>query len=190
MSRVIKYDALATADLLVNAVYEREAGSRLSGEPLSKLIPGASNQGGFRASGKGLDKKFVLLFTTLEDETWPDRIDSNSGRLVYYGDNKKAKYELHKTPRGGNRILRYVSTSSTTALRYGNESTLSLYFKSSQHLSVLGLSCSRDWLSRAVQICLKPMTWYRSGELPMVSRSKTTGPRLPSWMLLKLAERG
>ncbi|MCY3711629.1 MAG: HNH endonuclease [Caldilineaceae bacterium] len=108
MSRVIKYDALATADLFVNAVYEGEARSRLSGEPLSKLIPGASNQGGFRASGKGLDKKFVLLFTTLEDKTWPDRIDSNSGNLVYYGDNKKAKYELHKTPRGGNRILRYV----------------------------------------------------------------------------------
>ena len=49
-----------------------------------------------------------MLFTTLEDETWPDRIDPNSGKLVYYGDNRKAKYELHKTPRGGNRILRYV----------------------------------------------------------------------------------
>ena len=108
MLRVFRYDTLATADLLVNAVYEGEAGSKLSGEPLSKLIPGASNQGGFRVSGKGLDKKFVLLFTTLEDETWPDRIDSNSGRLVYYGDNKKAQYQLHKTPRGGNRVLRYV----------------------------------------------------------------------------------
>ena len=108
MVRVIQYDSLAVADLFINAVYEGEAGGKLSGEPLSKLIPGASNQGGFRASGKGLDKKFVLLFSTLEDETWPDRIDSNSGKLVYFGDNKKAKYELHKTPLGGNRILRYV----------------------------------------------------------------------------------
>ena len=108
MLRVIKFDTLATADLLVDAVYEGEAGSQLSGEPLSKVIPGASNQGGFRASGKGPDKKFVVLYTTLEDKTWPDSIDSNSGKLVYYGDNKKAKYELHKTPLGGNRILQYV----------------------------------------------------------------------------------
>lgn len=108
MLEVIRYDRLATADLLVNAVYEGEAGSQLSGEPLSKLIPGAANQGGFRASGKGLDKKFVVLFTTLVDDTWPDRIDSSTGRLVYYGDNKKAKYKLHNTPRGGNRILRYI----------------------------------------------------------------------------------
>ena len=108
MLEIVRYEDLESADLLVDAVYEGEAGSKLSGEPLTKLIPGASNQGGFRASGKGLDKKFVVLFTTLEDETWPDRIDSNSGKLVYYGDNKKAKYELHKTPRGGNRILRYV----------------------------------------------------------------------------------
>ena len=83
-------------------------GGKLSGEPLTKLIPGAANQGGFRASGKGLDKKFVVLYTTLEDETWPDNIDTNTGQLVYYGDNKKAKHELHKTPLGGNRLLRYV----------------------------------------------------------------------------------
>ena len=48
----IKFDTLATADLLINAVYEGEAGGLLAGEPLSKLIPGASNQGGFRATGK------------------------------------------------------------------------------------------------------------------------------------------
>ena len=39
MFRVIRYDTLATADLFVNAVYEGKAESKLSGEPLSKLIP-------------------------------------------------------------------------------------------------------------------------------------------------------
>jgi len=40
------------------------------------------------------------------DLDWPDELNPESGTFVYYGDNKKPGHELHKTPRGGNLILR------------------------------------------------------------------------------------
>jgi hypothetical protein len=106
--RIVSYSELPKADLLIDAVYEGRAGSHLSGEALSKLLPGIGNQGGFRASGRGIDKKFVVLFTSGEDLDWPDSLDSNTGELVYFGDNKTPGHALHDTERGGNRILRRV----------------------------------------------------------------------------------
>lgn len=108
MVRVVPYDECPDADLIVDAVYEGDHRSRLTGEALSKLLPGVGNQGGFRASGRGEDKKFVALFTSGEDRDWPDTLDLNTGHFIYYGDNKRPGHELHDTQRGGNRILRHV----------------------------------------------------------------------------------
>ena len=108
MVRIVAYGKLPKADLIVDAVYEGGPGGRLSGEALSKLLPGVGNLGGFRASGQGDDKKFVVLFTSGEDKDWPDSLDLSTGQFVYYGDNKKPGYDLHATQRGGNRILRHV----------------------------------------------------------------------------------
>ena len=108
MVRIIRYAELPGADLIVDAVYEGELGGHLSGEALSNLLPGVGNQGGFRASGHGNDKKFVALFTSGKDKDWPDSLDLNTGQFTYYGDNKKPGHRLHSTPRGGNRILRHV----------------------------------------------------------------------------------
>ena len=106
MLRVIRYDTLATADLFVDAVYEGEAGSQLSGEPLSKLILGIANLGGFRPSGIGKVKKFIVLCTGGKNEGWPNRLDALTGKFTYYGDNKDPVKDLHDTPLGGNQILR------------------------------------------------------------------------------------
>lgn len=108
MVRIVSYENLAKADLIVDAVYEGEMGSRLSGEPLSELLPGIGNLGGFRAAGRGDDKRFVVLYTSGEDKDWPDRLDLSTGQFVYYGDNKTPGHELHDTGPGGNRILRHV----------------------------------------------------------------------------------
>jgi hypothetical protein len=77
-------------------------------EPLSKLLRGSGNLGGFRAAGRGDDKKFVVLYSSGEDTDWPDTLDLNTGQFVYYGDNKTPGHELHDTEPGGNRILRHV----------------------------------------------------------------------------------
>jgi hypothetical protein len=108
MVRVIAYKDLLKADLIVDAVYEGEAGSHLSGEPMSELLPGIGNLGGFRAAGRGEDKKLVVLYTSGEDKDWPDQLDLNTGQFVYYGDNKTPGHELHDTGPGGNRILRHA----------------------------------------------------------------------------------
>jgi hypothetical protein len=108
VGRIITYADCATADLLVDAVYEGLPGSSVANEALSNLLPGVGNQGGFRASGRGDDKRFVALYSSGEDRDWPDRLDLNTGQFVYYGDNKKPGHELHDTQRSGNRILRHV----------------------------------------------------------------------------------
>ena len=106
--KIFRFDELPSADLIVDAVYEGERGHGISGEAISTLISCVGNLGGFRASGHGQDKNFVVLCTSGEDKDWPDRLDLNTGKFFYYGDNKKPGYDLHETHFGGNRILRHV----------------------------------------------------------------------------------
>ena len=107
MTRIICFKDLQTANLIVDAVYESSADGQLSGEPLSKLLPGCANMGGFRVSGRGEKKNWVVLFTTGEDRDWPDTLNLSTGQFVYYGDNKIPGHELHDT-RGGNNVLRHA----------------------------------------------------------------------------------
>jgi Restriction endonuclease AspBHI N-terminal/Restriction endonuclease len=108
MPQIFSFESLRTADLIVDAIYEGSSDGQLASEPISNLLPGCGNMGGFRLAGRGQDKNFVVLFTTGEDRDWPDRIDYNTGQFVYYGDNKSPGHELHETPRGGNVVLRRV----------------------------------------------------------------------------------
>ena len=108
MVRVVSHEDLSDAGLIIDAVYEGSAGGHLSGEALSRLLPGIGNLGGFRAAGRGHDKRFVVLYTSGEDKDWPDHLDFNTGQFVYHGDNKTPGHELHDTRPGGNRILRRV----------------------------------------------------------------------------------
>jgi hypothetical protein len=108
-SSVIPFEALATADLRVDATYEGGTTGTAADDPLARLIPGG-NQGGFRykkdASGAG--HLFLVLYTDLADPDWPDHLDVDLGRFTYYGDNKRPGHALHDTPRGGNRALRAI----------------------------------------------------------------------------------
>lgn len=107
-SAIISYDDLSRSDLIVDAIYEAKTGGSIEGEAISNLLPKTANAGGFRASGQGKDKKFVVLYTSGENSDWPDQLDFNTGRFVYYGDNRKPGKRLHDTSRKGNEILRYV----------------------------------------------------------------------------------
>lgn len=104
--KVFQYDELDSADLIVDAIYEGKKGGQLSGEPISKLLPGSGNMGGFRIAGRGNKKNWVVLFSTGEDSDWPDTLDLNTGQFTYFGDNKMPGHELHDTKAGGNKILR------------------------------------------------------------------------------------
>lgn len=107
--RIIPFCELVLADLIVDAVYESSADG-LAGEPISKLLPGSANVGGFRVCGRGERKNWVVLFSSGENRDWPDSLDLNTGKFVYYGDNKNPGHELHDTHVGGNKLLRHVYT--------------------------------------------------------------------------------
>ena len=108
MIKRFPYDEIDKVDLIVDAVYEGGNTGTIRDEALCKVLPGIGNLGGFRASGRSLDKQFVVLYTSGKDKDWPDLIDPSTGQFVYYGDNKTPGYDLHETKRGGNRILRRV----------------------------------------------------------------------------------
>ncbi len=107
-TKLVPYEQLTTSELIVDCVYESSADGRLSGEPISKLLPGSGNMGGFRVSGRGGRKNWVVLFTTGEDRDWPDSLDLNTGKFIYFGDNKTPGHELHDTRAGGNKVLRHT----------------------------------------------------------------------------------
>jgi hypothetical protein len=111
MLKTVAFDELSTADLLVDAVYEGGAAKNTGSDPLSKLLPGVGNQGGFRAAGPRGNERFVVLYSSGEDLDWPDKLNLSSGQFAYYGDNKKPGHDLHDTIRGGNRLLRAVFDS-------------------------------------------------------------------------------
>ena len=106
--RTFAYGQLGDADLIIDAIYEGSGSIGELGDPISKLFKGVGNLGGFRAAGKGVDKKYIVLYTSGEDKDWPDSLDENMGRFVYFGDNKTPGHELHDTPKKGNLILRTV----------------------------------------------------------------------------------
>jgi hypothetical protein len=107
--KTFEFSSLQRADLLVDAVYRGGPGKDLSADPLNKILP-CGTSGGFRYKGKvkpgGL--AFVVLYSTLQDLNWPDRLDLETGIFSYYGDNRTPGRELHDTPRNGNEILRFV----------------------------------------------------------------------------------
>ena len=112
MTRIFSFEDLPTADLVVDAIYEGGSARNTGSDPIARLLPGAGNQGGFRASGLGTQKKFVVLYSSGEEGDWPDRLDLNTGQFVYYGDNRTPGHDLHDTTRRGNLILKAAFESA------------------------------------------------------------------------------
>lgn len=108
MPRTVPFEELESTDLDVDAIYEGGTAPNSGSDPISKLLSGVGNLGGFRPAGKGPDKSFVVLYTSGEEGDWPDRLDSSTGQFIYYGDNRKAGHKLHDTSKGGNVLLRYA----------------------------------------------------------------------------------
>lgn len=99
-------DALATVDLVLDAVYsgyKTENGG--VADPLVKLV-GVSRQGGFRYRGTREQPTLLVLTSNLTEPDWPDELDETTGRFTYFGDNRHPGRQLHDTPRFGNLLLR------------------------------------------------------------------------------------
>jgi hypothetical protein len=69
---------LATADLVVDAVYEGGRAGNVGDDPLARLLP-VGNQGGFRFRGKPPTPRLVALLSTGGEPAWPDELDPYTG---------------------------------------------------------------------------------------------------------------
>ncbi|MFJ4911946.1 restriction endonuclease [Streptomyces sp. NPDC088726] len=104
---VVPFDRLQRADLIVDAVYAGGSVGTAADDPIGKILP-VGNQGGFRYAGSPQQGtvRLAVLYTSGNNADWPDDLDVQTGRFVYYGDNRKPGHELHETSRKGNLLLR------------------------------------------------------------------------------------
>ncbi|GLV91805.1 restriction endonuclease [Streptomyces lavendulae subsp. lavendulae] len=110
----VAFSDLETADLQVDALYAGGTNGNSGDDPMSKLIKGIGNQGGFRYAGSptGRTVKLAVLYTSGGEVDWPDYLDVHTGTFTYYGDNRRPGQGLHETPRSGNVLLRDVFAAS------------------------------------------------------------------------------
>jgi len=102
----VDFKELEKSDLVIDEIYCGGTVPNMSSEVLNKLML-CSNSGGFRqVKNKDGQYAYCVLYTTGEDLDWKDYLDSELGRFVYYGDNKKEGHSIHNTSRKGNEILR------------------------------------------------------------------------------------
>ena len=121
MIKTHAFNTLNTSDLIIDAVYEGGSQGNMADEPIHKILPGISNQSGFRVKKIGKMRALVVLYSSLGDTDWPDAIDSTLGMLTYFGDNKKPGQVIHKTSKGGNKLLAEYFENIHNALSKRND---------------------------------------------------------------------
>jgi hypothetical protein len=104
----VSFLKLDESDLFIDAIYEGGNAGNAGDDPISKLLLGTGNQGGFRLVGSKNNRRWIVLYTSGEDTNWPDTMDTLTGTFTYYGDNKRPGQELHATSKGGNAELRDI----------------------------------------------------------------------------------
>jgi Restriction endonuclease AspBHI N-terminal/Restriction endonuclease len=108
--RTFEFAELTTADLIVDAVYKGGTKGHSGDDPIQQLL-GVGIGGGFRYLGSQSSKKgirFCALYSSLADPDWPDALYPETGRFIYFGDNRKPGHNLDETKRKGNRLLAQV----------------------------------------------------------------------------------
>lgn len=141
----VSFPELDKSDLYIDAIYEGGNAGNAGDDPISKLLLGTGNQGGFRLAGPKISRRWIVLYTSGEDTNWPDTVDTLTGTFTYYGDNKKPGQELHATSKGGNAELRDIFAARHSS---GNEQSVPPIFvfrkspteKSARSVQFLGLA--------------------------------------------------
>lgn len=105
---IVKFKDLVKADLIIDQIYEGGNAGNAGDDPISKLMPGISNQGGFRYSGNHNSPNYLVLYTSGTHQDWPDYLDVQTGKFIYYGDQRNPGKDIHNTPNKGNKILNLI----------------------------------------------------------------------------------
>lgn len=104
----IGFNNLVDAELIIGNVYKGGTRGNSSDDPLHKLLPRCGNLGGFRKVNRNDDKTklaYVVLYTSMSEQEWPDSLDEETGIFRYYGDNRNPDKTMLDTNPGGNKLL-------------------------------------------------------------------------------------
>lgn len=104
--QAVPFADIPTADLVVERTYTGGLAGNRGDDPISKIMQ-VGNVGGFRFRGSVVRDCVgcLVLYTSLAESDWPDRLDAETGTFFYYGDNRSPGRQLHDTPRKGNLAL-------------------------------------------------------------------------------------
>ena len=71
MTHNIPFENLSESDLVVDAIYDGGSQGNMGAEPIHKILPGISNQSGFRVRKlKNGSRALVVLFSSLDDDSF------------------------------------------------------------------------------------------------------------------------
>lgn len=111
---MIAFSELKNSDLLPGEVYQAgSSNNHFTDEVISNIFKfdnfkGIGNQGGIRRTMIERNKQFkdeeafVVLLNTHQDPEWPNKYDSTTGLLTYFGDNQDPAKEYLDTKQRGN----------------------------------------------------------------------------------------
>lgn len=106
INREVSYQEVRDKNLTIDTLYRN--GHNLSDEAISSILDSA-NMGGLRYRGSMLkslsEVDYIVLYSTLSEDTRPDYFITPASLFMYYGDNKKGR-DLLDTPRRGNLLLK------------------------------------------------------------------------------------
>ena len=164
----VPYQALEESDLFVDCVYKSGPYPNLAGEVITKLVPGCPNLGGFRKVYNQRTKRiaYIVLYTSMCELAWPDFLDTETGVLRYYGDNRKAGRSLLDTRGKGNLLLQEVFGE----LHAGDRSEIPPFLIFKRH----GTGRDMRFLGLAAPGCRRTGTSPLTGEPWTVSGSRIT----------------
>lgn len=109
----VAFSELEVCDLTAGTTFTGGTAGTIADDPISKLFR-VGNAGGFRFRGKVASTRLVVLYSTGQEEHWPDSGDSQDDEFLYFGDNRTPNVDLLDTPHGGNRLLRRAFDSAAT----------------------------------------------------------------------------
>jgi hypothetical protein len=138
----VPFSDVSRADLVVERTYSGGLAGNRGDDPISKVLP-VGNVGGFRFQGSVVRDAVgcLVLYTSLAESDWPDRLDATSGTFFYYGDNRSPGRQLHDTPRKGNLALSQMFARLTSPTDRAKVPPILLFAKTGNRADVrfLGL---------------------------------------------------
>lgn len=100
-----KYDS--DIELVVDKIYEGGSSGNIDDDVISKLMNVGNSKGVRPKNISGSkEKAYIVLYTSTEEIDWPDRLDAETGKFKYYGDNRHPGCKVDS--KIGNKILESI----------------------------------------------------------------------------------